>query len=254
MSIELVMPSSHLILCLPLLLLSAIFPSLGVFSNESTLCIWWPKYWSFSFSPSNEYSGLISLGLTGLISLHSKGLSRVFQCHSLWASILWHSAFFMVQLSHPYMTTGKTTPWTIMDLSQQRDISAFWDFISLPRGNMKSCYQKDVTRPHSFLVWSTGWIATCLVICYQITGSIHFVFSISGITFDCCPGQEATVRIRHGTTDCFKIGKGGLYIGLWCIRGRRGEGGRDIEGSRHSGRGNSTSEALRPEFMGSWWD
>ena len=109
MSIELVMPSTHLILCHPLLLLLSIFPSISIFSNESAFHIRWPKYWSFSFSisPSNEYSWLIPLGLTGLISLQSKGLSRVLQHHSTKASVLQHSAFLMVQLSHPYMTIGK---------------------------------------------------------------------------------------------------------------------------------------------------
>ena len=110
MSIESVMPSNHLILCHPLLHLPSIFPSIRVFSNESVLRIRWPKYWSFSFgiSPSNECSGLISFRLPGWISLQSKGLSRVFsQHHSSKASILWCSAFFVVQLSHPYMTTGK---------------------------------------------------------------------------------------------------------------------------------------------------
>jgi len=119
MSIELVMPSTHLILCHPLLLLLSIFPSISIFSNESAFHIRWPKYWSFSFSisPSNEYSWLIPLGLTGLISLQSKGLSRVLQHHSTKASVLQHSAFLMVQLSHPYMTTGKTialTRWTFV--------------------------------------------------------------------------------------------------------------------------------------------
>ena len=115
MSIESVMPSNHLILCHPLLLLS-IFPSIRVFFNESVLHIRWPKYWSFSFSigPSNEYSGLISLILTGWISLQSKGLSRIFSQHySSKASILWCSAFFIVQPPHPYMTTGKTIAFTI---------------------------------------------------------------------------------------------------------------------------------------------
>ena len=109
MSIELVMPSNHLILCHSLLPLPSIFPSIRVFSSESVLHIRWPKYWSFSISPSNEYSDWFPLVLTGLISLQSKGLSRVYSntTHSSKASILWHSAFFMVQLSHPYMTTGK---------------------------------------------------------------------------------------------------------------------------------------------------
>ena len=113
---------NHLILCHPLLLLPSIFPSIRVFSSESVPHIRWPKYWSFSFSisPSNEYSGLISFTkLTGLISLQSKGLSRVFrvQHHSSKTSILRHSAFFIVQLSHPYMTTRKTialTRWTFV--------------------------------------------------------------------------------------------------------------------------------------------
>ena len=118
MSIELVMPSNHLILCRPLLLLPSIFPSIRVFSNESSLHIRWPKYWSFSFniSPSNEHPGLISFRMDWLDLLAEQGtLKSLLQHHSSKASILWHSAFFIVQLSHPYMTTGKTialTRWT----------------------------------------------------------------------------------------------------------------------------------------------
>ena len=115
MSIESVMPSSHLILCHPLLLLPSIFPSIRVFSNESVLCIRWPKYWSFSFSisPSNEYSRLISFRMDGLDLLAVQGtLKSLLQHHSSKASILRHSAFFIVQLSHPYTTTGKTTALT----------------------------------------------------------------------------------------------------------------------------------------------
>ena len=101
------MPSNHLILCRPLLLLSSIFLSIRVFSSESVLCIRWPKYWSFSFSlsPCNEYSELISFSW---ISLQSKGLKSLLQHHSSKPSILRHSAFFIVQLSYPYVTTGKT--------------------------------------------------------------------------------------------------------------------------------------------------
>ena len=113
MSIELVMPSKHLILCRPLLLLPSIFPSIRVFSNESALRIWWPKYWSFSFniSPSNE--GLISFRIDWLDLLAVQGtLKRLLQHHSSKASILQCSAFFIVQLSHPYMTTGKTIALT----------------------------------------------------------------------------------------------------------------------------------------------
>ena len=111
MPIESVMPSNHLILCRPLLLLPLIFPSIRVFSNESVLCIRWTKYWSFSFSisPSNEYSGLTSFRMDWFDLLAIQGtLKRLLQHHSSKASILRHSAFFIVQLSHPYMSTGKT--------------------------------------------------------------------------------------------------------------------------------------------------
>ena len=114
MSIESVMPSNHLIVCHPLLL-SSIFPSIWVFSNESAIYIKWPKYWSFSFSisPSNEYSGLISfrIGWFGLLAVQGT-LKSLLQHHSSKASILQCSAFFIVQLSHPYMTTGKTIALT----------------------------------------------------------------------------------------------------------------------------------------------
>ena len=115
MFIESVMPSNHLILCRPLLLLPLVFPSIRVFSNESVLCIRWPKYWRFSFSISlsNEYSGLISFRMDWLDLLAVQGtLKSLLQHHSLKASILQCSAFFMVQLSHPYMTTGKTIALT----------------------------------------------------------------------------------------------------------------------------------------------
>ena len=112
MSTESVMPSNHLILCRPLLLLPSIFHNIRVFSNESfPLHIRWPKYWSvcFSISPFNEYSGLIYLRIAWLDLLAVQGtLKSLLQLHSSKASILWHSAFFIVQLSHPYMTTGKT--------------------------------------------------------------------------------------------------------------------------------------------------
>ena len=109
------MPSSHLILCLALLFLPSIFPNIRVFSNESALRIRWPKYWSFSFniSPSNEHPGLISFRLDWLDLLAVQGtLKSLLRHHSSKASILWHSTFFIVQLSHPYMTTGKTTALT----------------------------------------------------------------------------------------------------------------------------------------------
>ena len=121
MSTESVMPSNHFILFHPLLLWPSVFPSIRVFSNESSLRIRWPKHWSFSFSisPSNEYSGLISFRIDWFDLLAVQGtLKSLLQFHSMKASVLWHSAFFMVQLSHPYLTTGKTitlTIWTFVD-------------------------------------------------------------------------------------------------------------------------------------------
>ena len=124
-SIELVMPSNHLILCHPLLLLPSIFPSIRVFSNELALCIRWLKYWSFSNSPSNEYSGLILLGLTGLISLQSKGLSRVFSS----ATVQKHQFFVLSLLYGPTLTSihdyWKNRSFDYTDLCWQSDVSAF---------------------------------------------------------------------------------------------------------------------------------
>ena len=116
MSIKLVMPSNHLILCRPLLLLPSVLPSIRVFSSESVLSIRWSKNWTFSFSisPSNEYSGLISFRMDWLDLLAVQWtLKSLLQYHSSNASVLWCSAFFIVQLSHPYMTTGKTIALTI---------------------------------------------------------------------------------------------------------------------------------------------
>ena len=132
MSTESVMPSNHFILCLPLLLLPSISPSIRVFSNESALRIRWPKYWSFSFniSSSSEYSGLISFRMDWWDLLAVQGtLKSLLQHHSSKASILWHLAFFRVQLSHPCMTTGKTialTKWTFVD----KVMSLFFNMLS----------------------------------------------------------------------------------------------------------------------------
>ena len=136
MSIKLVMPSSHLILCHPLLLLPPIPPSIRVFSNESTLHMRWPKYWNFSFSisSSNEYSGLISFRIHWLDLLAIQGtLKSLLQHHSSKASILWHSAFFTVQLSHPYVTTGKT-----IALTRQ----------TFPEGQLKGLHDRDLQCPN----------------------------------------------------------------------------------------------------------
>ena len=135
------MPSNHLILCHPHLLLPSIFPSIRVFSSESVLCIRWPKYWSFSFtiSPSNEYSGLISFSIDWFDLPAVQGiLKSLLQHHSSKASILWCSAFFIVQLSHPYMTTGKNialTRWTFVHkvMSQLSDMLSRLVITFLPR-------------------------------------------------------------------------------------------------------------------------
>ena len=141
MCIESVMPSNHLIFCCPFLLLPSFFPSIRVFSNESALRIRWPKYWSCSFniSPSNEHPGLISFRMDWLDLLAVQGtLKSLLQHHSSKASILRGSAFFIVQLSHPYMSTGKTialTRWTFVDRIRLRKINKewlCWDFIKLP--------------------------------------------------------------------------------------------------------------------------
>ena len=135
MSIESVMPSCHLILSRPLVLLPSIFPRIRVFSNESALCIRWPKYWSFSFniSPSNEHPGLISFRMDWLDLLAVQGiLKSLLQHHSSKASILQRSAFFIVQLSYPYMTAGKTialTRWTFVGKVMSLAFFFFFNFI-----------------------------------------------------------------------------------------------------------------------------
>ena len=132
MSITLVMPSNHLILCCPLFLLPSIFPSIRIFSNELVLYIRWPKYWSFSFniSPSNEHSGLISFRIDWFDILVVQGiLKSLLQHHSSKASILQHSTFFIVQLSHPYMTTGKATPLTRQTLCRRNTECLLKSFI-----------------------------------------------------------------------------------------------------------------------------
>ena len=141
MSIESVMPSNHLILCHPLLLLLSIFPSIRGFSNESVLRIRWPKNWSFSFSisPSNEYSGLISFRMDWLDLLAVQGtLKNLLQHHSSKASILQHFAFFIVQFSHPYMITGKTiasTRWTFVG----KVMSLLFNMLSRPNLSLLIC-------------------------------------------------------------------------------------------------------------------
>jgi len=151
MSIELVMPSNHLILCRPLLLLPSIFASIRVFSNESVLCIRWPKYWSFSFkiSPSNEHPRLISFRMDWLNLLAVQGtLKSLLQHHSSKTSILQHSVFFTVQHSHPYMTAGKT-----IALTRQ----TFVDKVMSLFFNMLSSMEKAMAPHSSTLAWKIPW-------------------------------------------------------------------------------------------------
>ena len=150
------MPSNHLILCHPLLLLPSIFPNIRVFSNESALCIRWPKDWSFSFnnSPSNEHSGLISFRMDWLGLLAVQGtLKSLLQHHSSKASILLHSAFFIVQLSHPYMTTGKSIALTrqtlltlkcITEAGQHRSFAVSTAGLNVDIMDTGKCYNLDI--------------------------------------------------------------------------------------------------------------
>ena len=153
------MPCNYLVICHPLLLLPSIFPSIRVFSNESALCIRWPKYWNFSFSisPSNEYSGLTSFRIDWVDLLAVQGtLKSLLQHHSSKASILQHSGFFMVQLSHPYMTTGKTTAFTTWTFAG-KIMSLFFNLLSrlviafLPRS--KRFYVRGCSH-HLLWFWS----------------------------------------------------------------------------------------------------
>ena len=169
MSIELVMPSNHLKLCCPLLLLPSLFPSIRVFSNEWVLHIRCPKYWSFSLciSPSNEYSGLISFRIDRFDLLSAQGtLKSLLQHHSLKASILWHSAFFIVELSHPYMTTGKTIALTrqtfagkvlsLIWLTVQRTENVCWEkfgYFETPSG-FGSVFNPTLDKTRMWVAWS----------------------------------------------------------------------------------------------------
>ena len=185
-SIESVMPSSHLILCHLLVLLPSIFPSISVFSDELALCIRWPKYWSFSFSisPSNEHPGLISCRMDWLDVLAVQGtLKSLLQHHSSKASILQCSAFFIVQLSHPYMTTGKTialTRWTFVG----KVISLLFNMLStlvmtfLPRS--KHLLISWLQSPSAVILEprKIKSVTVCPPICYEVMGldAMFFVF------------------------------------------------------------------------------
>ena len=173
-SIELVTPSNHLIPCHPLLLLPSIFPNTRILSNESALCIGWTKYWSFSFSisPSNEYSGLISFRMDWLDHLAVQGtLKNLLQHHSSKASILCHSAFFMVQLSYAYMTTGKSIPIALTRRTcVSKVMSLLFNMLSksvtalLPRN--KCLLISRLQSPYA-VIWETNKIVShCVPLCF----------------------------------------------------------------------------------------
>ena len=162
------MPSNHLILCHPLLLLPSIFPNIRIFSNESALRIRWPKYWSFSFniSPPNEHPGLISFRMGWLDLLAVQGtLKSLLQHHSWKASIFWHSAFFIVQLSHPYMTTGKTIAlirWTFVDWVSLYSSKCCLIFLeTLIKNNLKLILHLSFRKIPTFFTMCTDIIILC---------------------------------------------------------------------------------------------
>ena len=181
------MPSNHLILCCPLLLLPSFFTSIRVFSNESALCIRWLKYWSFSYniSPSNEYSGLISFRMDWLDLLAGQGtLKSLLQDHSSKASILWCSAFFTVQLSHPYMTGGKTialTRWTFVGkvMSLLLNMLSRLVITFLPRSK---CLLISWLQSPSAVIWEPKKIKSFTVsivspsICHEVMGLDAMIF------------------------------------------------------------------------------
>ena len=227
MSIESMIPSNHLILCCPLLLLPSIFPNIKVFSNESVLHIRWPEFWSFSFniSPSNEHPGLVSFRTDWLDLLAVQGtLKSLLQHHSSKASILWHSAFFIVQVSHPYMTTGKTialTRWTtvgkvislllnmlsrlvIAFLPRSKQLLISW--LQSPSAVILESKNKVCHCFHCFptyLPWSDG--TKCHDLCFlNVEFFFPFIFiSWRLITLEYCSGFCHTLTwISHGFT-CF---------------------------------------------------
>ena len=188
MSIESGMPSSHLILCRPLLLLPPIPPSIRVFSSESTLCMRWPKYWSFSFSisPSKEHPWLISSRMDWLDLLAVRGtLKSLLQYHNSKASILRCSAFFTVQLSHPYMTTGKTIALTRQTFTEHQLCTGyyymFWKQHGIPFPPLLGV-RENVTINHinhlSIYSWNTGFLLSMVFILFHLILCIYYLYYI----------------------------------------------------------------------------
>ena len=223
MSIESVLPSNHLILCHPFLLLPSIFPSIRVFSNESALHIRWPKYWSFSvnISPSNEHSGLISFRMDWLDLLAVQGaLESLLQHHSSKASILWHSAFFMVQFLHLYMTTGKTkalTRWTFVG----KVMSLLFNMLSRRYGPISVFFRASVAGGQKA---SLASLSPYLRLFRHLEGSLAWgpslLFGKSGKQRG-PPGWGLTLQITHQAL------KGALWVGscfaVQCLRRLMGQ-------------------------------
>ena len=200
MSTESVMPSSHLVLCRPLLLLPPIPPSIRVFSNESTLRIRWPKYQSFSFSisPSKEHPGLIFFRMDWLDLLAVQGtLKSLLQHHSLKASILRCSTFFTVQLSHPYMTTGKSIALTRRTYVKLPTSAGSWK---------KEVFQKNIQ--FCFIDYAKTFDCVDHNKLWKILQEMGIPDHLTCLLRNLYADQEATVRTGHGTTDWFQIGKG----------------------------------------------
>jgi len=193
MSIESLMPSNHLILCHSLLFLPSIFSSIRVFFSESVLCIRWPKYWSFSFSisPSNEYSGLISFRIDWLDLLAVQGnLKSLLQHHSSKASILWRSAFFIVQLSHPYLTTGKTialTRWAFVGKVMSLLFSMLFRLV-IAVFSRRKCLLISWLQSPSSVIWEPKKIVChsfhCYsIFCHEVTGLDAMIFVFQMLSF-----------------------------------------------------------------------
>ena len=178
------MPYKHLVLCHPLLLLPSIFPSIRVFSNEPVLHIRWPKYWSFSFSisPSNEHPGLISFRMNWLDLLAVQGTLKSLQHHSSKASILWHSAFFMVQLSHPYMTTGKTIALTRFGKAMSLLFNMLSRFVKVFLPRSKCLLISWLQSPSAVILESKNKVCHCFHCSYRLSRYYYWFNFIGGET------------------------------------------------------------------------
>ena len=204
MSIESLMPSNHLILCHPLLLLPSIFPSIKIFSNESVLRIKWPKYWSFSFSVSlsNEYSGLISFRIDWFDLLTVQGnLKSLLQHHNMRASIFWCSAFFVTQLLHPYMTTGKTIALTRQVFDKVR--SLFFNMLSrLVIAFSKKCLLLSWLHSTYAVIWEPKKIKSVTIsivspsICHELMGLDAIILVFGMLSFKPTFSLSSSLSLR----------------------------------------------------------